>query len=74
MVVDLLFGLFIEILMFLLFVIIYWVFFGFEYSNLFNNDVMLNIFILVVGIVIIVLLFCFIVVVRCIMYLMLGFF
>lgn len=74
MVVDLLLGLFIEILMFLLFVIIYWVFFGFEYSNLFNNDVMLNIFILVVGIVIIVLLFCFIVVVRCIMYLMLGFF
>lgn len=73
-VVDLLSGLFIEMLMFLFFVFIYWVMFGFVYSDLLSNSMLLNVLLLVVGVVIMVFLLCFMVVVCCIMYLILGFF
>jgi len=72
--VDSLPGLFIETLMLSPFAIIYWVFFGSEYSNLFNNDATLNTLILAAGIVTTAPLLCFTAAARRIMYSTLGFF
>lgn len=72
--VDSLPGLFIETLMLSPFAILYWVFFGSQYSNLFNNDISLNILILAAGIVTTAPLLCFTAAARRIMYSTLGFF
>jgi len=71
--VDSLPGLFIETLMLSPFAIIYWVFFGSEYSNLYN-DATLNTLILAAGIVTTAPLLCFTAAARRIMYSTLGFF
>lgn len=72
--VDSLPGLFIETLMLSPFAIVYWVFFGSQYSNLFNNDTSLNLLILAAGIVTTAPLLCFTAAARRIMYSTLGFF
>ena len=72
--VDSLPGLFIETLMLSPLAIIYWLFFGSEYSNLFNNDATLNTLILAAGIVTTAPLLCFTAAARRIMYSTLGFF
>ena len=72
--VDSLPGLFIETLMLSPFAIVYWIFFGSQYSNLFNNDTSLNLLILAAGIVTTAPLLCFTAAARRIMYSTLGFF
>lgn len=72
--VDSLPGLFIETLMLSPLAVGYWIFFGSEYSNLFNNDTTLNLFILAAGIVTTAPLLCFTAAARRIMYSTLGFF
>ena len=72
--VDSLPGLFIETLMLSPFALVYWVCFGSQYSNLFNNDISLNLLILAAGIVTTAPLLCFTAAARRIMYSTLGFF
>lgn len=72
--VDSLPGLFIETLLLSPLAVAYWVFFGSQYSNLFNNDTSLNVFILAAGIVTTAPLLCFTAAARRIMYSTLGFF
>lgn len=71
--VDSLPGLFIETLMLSPLAIGYWLLFGSEYSNLFNNDANLNMLILAAGIVTTAPLLCFTAAARRIMYSTLGF-
>lgn len=72
--VDSLPGLFIETLMLSPLALGYWLLFGSEYSNLFNNDASLNMLILAAGIVTTAPLLCFTAAARRIMYSTLGFF
>ncbi|WP_339891272.1 EamA family transporter RarD [uncultured Alteromonas sp.] len=71
--VDSLPGLFIETLMLSPLALGYWLLFGSEYSNLFNNDASLNMLILAAGIVTTAPLLCFTAAARRIMYSTLGF-
>ena len=71
--VDSLPGLFIETLMLSPLAIGYWLLFGSEYSNLFNNDASLNMLILAAGVVTTAPLLCFTAAARRIMYSTLGF-
>lgn len=72
--VDSLPGLFIETLLLSPAAIVYWVFFGGEYSNMFTNEASLNILILAAGVVTTAPLLCFTAAARRIMYSTLGFF
>ncbi|WP_420934643.1 EamA family transporter RarD [Alteromonas sp. A081] len=72
--VDSLPGLFIETLMLSPLAIGYWVLYGSEYSNLFNNSIDLNLLIFAAGIVTTAPLLCFTAAARRIMYSTLGFF
>jgi len=72
--VDSLPGLFIETLLLSPLAIAYWVLFGSQYSNLFTNDVSMNVLIVMAGVVTTAPLLCFTAAARRIMYSTLGFF